>query len=72
MACRPRLETVFGPLLACSIITVATAQRCNHNSYIGDQPPELVSQTEHWLGWVEKVMLKGAFLNRVSYAARFG
>jgi hypothetical protein len=54
---RPTFVAVFGSLLACSFSTTAAAQRFNHNSYIGKEPPELVSRTDHWLGWHDKVTL---------------
>ena len=57
MVCRPAYAAVFGLLLACSFVTTAGAQKFNHNSYVGLEPPKLVSQRDHWLGWQEQVVL---------------
>jgi hypothetical protein len=54
---RPTFIAVCGPVLACAFFTTGFAQTYNHNSYVGKEPPELVSRTEHWLGWHEKVTL---------------
>ena len=54
---RKTITVIGGPLLACSLVATAAAQRFNHNSYLGKAPPELVSQRHHWLGWGEMVTL---------------
>jgi thiol-disulfide isomerase/thioredoxin len=58
MACRGTFAAMGGLLLACSCFNTATAQKFNHNSYIGKEPPELVSRKDQWLGWQETVILK--------------
>lgn len=57
MASRPALPTVCGLWLACSFFTTAAAQKFNHNSYVGKEPPELTSRKDHWLGWQVLVTL---------------
>ena len=57
MVCRRAYAAVFGLVLVCSVVTTAAAQKVNHNSYVGKEPPELVSQRNHWLGWKEQVVL---------------
>jgi hypothetical protein len=47
-----------GVLLACLLTSTAVAQKYNFTSYLGKQPPELVSRQEHWLGWHEQVTLE--------------
>ena len=54
---RQAFAALGGPLLVCSLIGTAAAQKFNHNSYLGKAPPELVSQRSHWLGWRETVTL---------------
>lgn len=49
---------VSGLLMACSSNGTVTAQKHNFNSYLGKQPPELVSSEYHWLGWQERVTLE--------------
>jgi hypothetical protein len=48
----------IGVLLACLLTSTAAAQKHNFNSYLGKQPPELVSTQAHWLGWHERVTLE--------------
>ena len=57
MVRRPAYTTVFRLLLASSFVTTAAAQKLNHNSYVGKEPPELVSKRDHWLGCQEQVVL---------------
>lgn len=57
MVCRSSFAAVFLLLLACSFVPTAAAQKFNHNSYVGKEPPELVSRRDHWLGWHQKVTL---------------
>jgi len=54
-----RLFIVFGllTLAACWQVPTAWGQKFNHNSYLGKQPPELLSQKKHWLGWDRQVTL---------------
>ena len=58
MTLRKNMLAAIGvPLLVCSLVATAAAQRFNHNSYLGKAPPELLSQRDHWLGWHEMVTL---------------
>ena len=36
---------------------VAGGGEPTHKSFLGRRPPELVSTTEHWLGWNERLTL---------------
>ena len=53
-----KLTAVCALLLVGSVGGTTVAQLHNHNSYLGQRPPELVAQREHWLGWSEPVTLE--------------
>ena len=52
-----RLSGIFCGLWVCAFASTGTAQKLNRNSYLGQPPPEIRSQEQHWLGWHEKVTL---------------
>jgi hypothetical protein len=43
--------------MSCLFVSTAVGQKFNHNSYIGKEPPEIVSRKEHWLGGREQITL---------------
>ena len=51
---------IFG-LLAMAVFTTheyALAQKHNRNSYLGKSPPEIVSESHHWIGASEPLTLE--------------
>jgi len=38
--------------------STGSAQRLNHNSYMGKSPPEITAHRHDWLGWDKHVSLE--------------
>ena len=52
-----RWSGVFCGILVCTVASTGAAQKLNHNSYLGQPPPKITSEQQHWLGWDKRVTL---------------
>jgi hypothetical protein len=47
---RASLKLPVATLVACLFSGLAPAQKHDRNSYLGETPPDIVSDKEHWAG----------------------
>ena len=45
-----KLKLCVAAVVACLFGSLAQAQKHDRNSYLGETPPDIVSEKEHWAG----------------------